>query len=65
MYFDSKKTVTSLTSKYKTVVVNNTNIEKIRLMVLPVQRIILSNIASIIPNSAIENMFKRNNIKLY
>ena len=27
MYLDSKETVTSLTSKYKTVVVNNTNIE--------------------------------------
>ena len=34
-------------------------------MVLPAQRIILSNIAPIIPNSAIENMFTRNNIKLY
>ena len=64
MYLDSKKTVRSLTSKYKTVVVNNTNIE-IRPMVLPAQRIILSNIAPIILNSAIENMFKRNNIKLY
>ena len=42
-YLDSKETVTSLTSKYKTVVVNNTNIE-ILPMVLPAQRIILSNI---------------------
>ena len=64
MYLDSKETVTSLISKYKTVVVNNKNIE-IRPMVLRVQRIILSNIEPIIPNSAIENMFKRNNIKLY
>ena len=39
MYLDSKVTVTSLTSKYKTVVVNNTNIE-IRPMVLLTQRII-------------------------
>ena len=39
MYLDSKEMVTGLTSKYKTVVVNNTNIE-IRPMVLLTQRII-------------------------
>ena len=33
-------------------------------MVLPAQRIILSNVLPIIPNSQIENIFKKNNIKL-
>ena len=63
MYLDSKETVTSLTFKYKTVVVNNTNIE-----IRPATGLtyyIDTNIATIIPNSAIEIMFTRNNIKLY
>ena len=63
MYLDSKHTVANLRHKHKSIVINNVNVE-IRPMVLPAQRIVLSNVSPIIPDSQIENIFKRNNIKL-
>lgn len=55
MYLDSKHTVANL--KHKSIFINNVNIE-IKLMVLLAQRITLSNVSSIIPNSQIENSQK-------
>ena len=53
IHLDRKKPVTSLTT-------NNTI--EIKPILTPAQRIILSNVPPIIPNSTIENTFKQNNV---
>lgn len=64
IYLDNKDIVTNLTSQHNSVTINNTIIE-IRPILVTVQRIILSNIHSIIPNSVIEEELEKHNIKLY
>lgn len=63
IYLDSKKTATNLTDKYKHIQINNINIG-IKPLLLPSQRIILSNVSPTIPHEAIEDIFKRNHVRI-
>lgn len=63
IYLDKKETVQSLTSNYKTIMINNTQVQ-IRPLVMSSQRIILSNVSPTIPHESIEEILIQNNIRL-
>ncbi|XP_076392697.1 uncharacterized protein LOC143265297 [Megachile rotundata] len=63
IYLDKKETVTTLTKNHKSIEINNTKIE-IRPMITPAERIIFSNVSPVIPNKSIEDILKRNNIRI-
>ena len=56
-YLDKKETVLHLTNLHKTRTVNN-NTLNLRPMLTPAQKIILSNVAPVIPNSEFEKFSK-------
>ena len=62
-YLDKKETVLHLTNLLKTITVDN-NTLNLRPTLTPAQRIILSDVSPVIPNSEFEKIFKRNNVKL-
>ena len=62
-YLDKKETVLHLTNLHKTITVKNNKLN-LRPMLTPAQRIILSNVSPVIPNSEFEKIFKRNNVKI-
>ncbi|KZC05859.1 hypothetical protein WN55_06856 [Dufourea novaeangliae] len=59
---DSKNTVQKLTSNHKTISVNNTSVEG-RALIVPSERIILSNVSPSIPQECIEKIFTDNNVR--
>lgn len=63
IYLDNKETVKNLTTNHNYIIIDNKTIT-IRPMIIPAQRIMLSNVPPIIPHSQIEEIFKNNNIRL-
>ena len=58
IYLDKKETVASLIDNHKSITINNNKID-IRPMIIPAERIILSNVSPVILNKAIEDTLKK------
>lgn len=62
LYLDSKQSVEKLIATNKNIEINNKSLI-IRSLIVPTQRIIISNVPPIIPHYVIEDIFKKNNIR--
>lgn len=63
VYLDSKNSVNKLLAIHNNIEIKN-KILSIRPLIIPTQRIIISNVPPIVPHYIIEEIFKKNNIRL-